>query len=154
MPLSQRLSPLWRASASAAALERRRKVSGAFSLWYVVQLFRRFLSAGFRLLGLSVHRFVARMGHAFCEAHRVIQQISRSTCNSPGGRYKIWKRLGAESGTGGAKTGTGAQKLETRCRIWNIFYFSFPDIAHSVCSTSKFPGIIEDRGTQNKEDGG
>src|SRR5260370_42585099 len=33
------------------------------------------------------------------------------------------------------------QILEALTRIWNIFYFSFPDIAHPGCSFRKFPGI-------------
>src|SRR5579871_4128400 len=38
------------------------------------------------------------------------------------------------------------QNLKRRGEIWNIFYFSFPDIGNSGCAVRKFRFIIEDRG--------
>jgi hypothetical protein len=53
---------------------------------------------------------------------------------------------GGRGQVGRTKNGTGAQKLERRDKIWNIFYFSFPDIGNSGYAVRKFRFIIEDRG--------
>jgi hypothetical protein len=70
---------------------------------------------------------------------------------------KNWKRM-VQKLERRSKNWNGAQKLERRDEIWKLFYFLVPDIAHLLCSITKFPLIIEYRGTENGgwriEDGG